>query len=272
MRDGTIRGRVLIVAGSDSGGGAGIQADLKTVTALGAYGATAITALTAQNTETVAEICPVPAAFVARQMSVVLDDLGADCIKTGMMHSTPVIEAVADIIDDLARDITLVVDPVMVSTAGGRLLQQEAMQAFKARLVLRASLITPNIPEAEALTGLTIDDVETMVHAAEMLHTLGAPAALVTGGHLAGDIVCDVLKTDSGIEIFEDRRIETRHNHGAGCTLASGIAAGLAQGMAMIEAIARARAYLRAALRTAPGFGRGNGPVNHCVSVAPFKA
>ncbi len=264
-------GRVLIVAGSDSGGGAGIQADIKTVTALGGYAMTAVTALTAQNTEGVFGVLPVEPGFVARQMSVVLDDLGADCVKTGMLHDAAVIEAVAAAYDEKARDVPLVVDPVMFAKGGHPLLEAEAMAALKSEMVARAAVVTPNLPEAAALAGVAVDTVEDMIRAGETIRTLGAKAVLVKGGHLAGETVVDVLVDDSGIRRFEEPRIDTRHSHGTGCTLASAIAVGLAGGMALAAAVARARSYVRCALRTAPGLGRGHGPLNHGHTVAPFE-
>ena len=266
----TPKGRILVVAGSDSGGGAGIQADVKTVTALGGYAATAITALTAQNTVGVQGISEVAPDFVAQQMESVLADIGADCIKTGMLHSAGIIEAVMDTYERLAPDIPLVVDPVMVTKSGDALLEPEASQALKARLILRATVLTPNVPEAEFLTGMAIASPEDMVEAAVMLATLGPGAILVKGGHLDRPTVHDVLLDEDGIETFESPRIETAHTHGTGCTLASALATGLAQGLGLRDAVARARAYVHAAIVTAPGLGRGHGPLNHGHTVRPF--
>ncbi|AUX20286.1 phosphomethylpyrimidine kinase [Sorangium cellulosum] len=271
-----MNGRVLIVAGSDSGGGAGIQADLKAVTALDAYGATAITALTAQNTRGVAAVLPVPPDFIRRQMELVLDDIGADAIKTGMLHSAEVIEEVARVYDRLGRGAPLVVDPVMVAKGGARLLQPDAEGALRDRLLPRAALLTPNLPEAEALTGAVIDSVDAMRRAAARLLSMGPRAVLLKGGHLPGATVVDVLcvapeaGAQGGERLFEDARIETRATHGTGCTLASAIAAGLAQGLALTPAIARARRYLREAMRAAPGLGHGHGPLNHAHTARPF--
>jgi hydroxymethylpyrimidine/phosphomethylpyrimidine kinase len=252
--------RILIVAGSDSGGGAGLQADLKTVLALGGYGMTAVTALTAQNTLGVHEVLPVPAAFVRRQMRVVLDDLGADAIKTGMLKDAGIIAAVADELPDATP---LVVDPVMIAKGGAALLAQDAVGALKTLLIPLATLLTPNLPEAEALLGRPIPDVAAMQAAGAELRGLGAQAVLVKGGHLPGDRLYDVLVGPERVEIFEGTRIATRDTHGTGCTLASAIATGLGQGLSLSESVARARLYLREAIRTAPGFGQGHGPVNH---------
>ncbi|WP_043364791.1 bifunctional hydroxymethylpyrimidine kinase/phosphomethylpyrimidine kinase [Belnapia sp. F-4-1] len=261
-----MRGRVLIVAGSDSGGGAGIQADIKSVTALGGFAMTAITALTAQNTEGVHGVLPIPTAFIRQQMEVVLADLGADALKTGMLHDSPTIEAVCDA---LPPGIPLVADPVMVAKGGHPLLQPDAVETLKRRLIPRATLITPNLPEAEVLTGLRITTEEEMQAAMPALLALGAGAVLLKGGHLEGPVLVDLLGTPDGVIRFEDARIETRHTHGTGCTLASAIAAGLAQGLSLAEAVARARRYVRAAILAAPGFGRGHGPLNHAVTLGP---
>ncbi len=265
-----MRGRVLIVAGSDSGGGAGIQADIKAVTALGAFAATAITALTAQNTRGVFGVFPVPPAFIAQQMDLVLEDIGADAVKTGMLHSPEVIEAVCLSYERSARGVPLVVDPVMVAKGGAPLLQPEARDALIGRLLPLATLVTPNLPEAEVLAGQTIDSVDAMRRVASRLLRMGPKAVLVKGGHLEGPRVIDVLCTAEGEHLFEDDRIETRSTHGTGCTLASGIAAGIAQGLGVKEAIARARRYLRLAMQSAPGLGGGHGPLNHAVTVNPL--
>ena len=264
-----MKGRVLIVAGSDSGGGAGIQADIKTVTALGGYAAAAITALTAQDTRTVHAVHAVPADFVAEQMRVVLADIGADCIKTGMIHSAPIIEAVAHAAAGYGEGIPLVVDPVLVAKGGASLLEASAMRALGTTLIGRADLVTPNIPEAERLTGLTIATVDDMARAAERIRELGPKAVLVKGGHLSSDEITDLLSHTGGIERFHAHRIESRHTHGTGCTLASAIATGLAQGMGLVDAVTRARRYLRSAIEAAPGYGAGHGPVNHGVTVTP---
>ena len=256
--------RVLIVAGSDSGGGAGIQADIKTVTMLGGFAMTAVTAITAQNTRGVFGVVALDPAFVVRQMELVLEDIGADAIKTGMLHSTAMIDAVADALERFAPDVPLVVDPVMVAKGGASLLESAAEQRLCERLLPRALLVTPNAPEAAALTGLELSSPGDLERAAERLVELGAGAALVKGGHLAGERVVDVLSTRSGLKRrFEGPRLHTAATHGTGCTLASAIAVGVAQGMDLERAIERARAYLVEAMRTAPGLGAGHGPLNH---------
>lgn len=266
------KGRVLILAGSDSGGGAGIQADIKAVSALGGFAMTAITALTAQNTQGVFGIEAVPVPFIRQQIQVVLDDLGADALKTGMLHAVPVIEAVCEEIARRAPGVPLVADPVMVAQSGASLLQPDAVEALTRNLVPLASLLTPNAPEAERLCGLPVADLAGQQRAAEALLRQGAKAVLVKGGHLSGAEVSDVLATPDGVEVLSSPRLETRHTHGTGCTLASAIACGLAQGLALRHAVVRARAYLWQALATAPGFGQGQGPVNHIHTVRPFDA
>jgi hydroxymethylpyrimidine/phosphomethylpyrimidine kinase len=235
-------GRVLIVAGSDSGGGAGIQADIKTVTMLGSYAATAITALTAQNTLGVFGVLPIDPDFVAQQMEVVLTDIGADAIKIGMLHSARIVERVADACEAYAPGVPMVVDPVMVAKGGASLLEPTARDALVGLLFPRAALVTPNVPEAEALTGLKITDEAGLTRAAERLLLRGPSAVLVKGGHLPGETVIDVLATADGARHrFESRRIATRSTHGTGCTLASGIAAGIAEGLTLFDGVARAR-------------------------------
>lgn len=270
-----IHGRVLIVAGSDSGGGAGIQADIKTVTALGGYAMTAITALTAQNTTGVHGIHEVPTDFTRQQIQLVLDDIGADCVKLGMLHSTEVIAAVADELAARAVGVPLVVDPVMVAKGGARLLADDATAALKQHIVPRATILTPNVHEAEALTGLSVTTRDEAAAAAAALLDMGPQAVLLTGGHLdeaAGHVV-DLLQMRGGdAEVFSHERIDTPHTHGTGCTLASAIACGLAQGLGLRDAVQRARRYVLEAIRSNPGFGTGHGPLNHVHTVRPFGA
>jgi hydroxymethylpyrimidine/phosphomethylpyrimidine kinase len=259
----------LIVAGSDSGGGAGIQADIKTVSMLDAYAATAITALTAQNTEGVFGVLPIPPEFIRRQIEVVLDDIGADVVKTGMLHDASVIEAIASVLGERGPAIPIVVDPVMVAKGGARLIEPAAVDALKQLLIGRAELVTPNLQEAEILCGASIADVAEMRTAGEVLLALGCRAALIKGGHLPGETVFDVLVTGTGARVWESARIPTRHTHGTGCTLASAIAAGLAQGLAVERAVDRARTYVHRAITSAPGLGRGHGPLDHAHPLRP---
>lgn len=262
-----MRGRVLIVAGSDSGGGAGIQADIKAVTALGGFAMTAVTALTAQNTLGVQGVHPVPPDFLRLQMRSVLDDLGADAIKTGMLGDAGTVELVAAVLAEHAAGVPLVVDPVMVAKGGASLLAEDAVAHIRRVLLPMAALLTPNLPEAEILAGMTITDEAGMRRAAVALLELGVPAVLLKGGHLAGPEVVDLLATAEGILAFRAARIDSRHTHGTGCTLASAVAAGIAQGMVLADAVGRARGYVRAAIAAAPGFGGGHGPLNHAVTV-----
>lgn len=263
------KGRVLSIAGSDSGGGAGVQADIKTITVLGGYAATAITAITAQNTIGVRDIHHLPLSIIRAQIDAVLADIGADCIKTGMLANADIIEAVCGRLDALAPDIPRVIDPVMVATSGARLMDEAAIAMFRARLIPGAALLTPNIPEAEALTGMRVADIGAMRRAADALLALGPKSVLVKGGHLLGSQVHDLLISAQGVEIMTSARIETKHTHGTGCTLASAIATGLAQGMQLSDAVRRARAYVFEAIRTAPGLGGGFGPLNHGHTVRP---
>ncbi len=262
--------KVLVIGGSDSGGGAGIQADLKTITVLGGYAMSAITALTAQNTLGVSEVMGVPARFVAAQIDAVLSDLGADVIKTGMLYNASVAATVAERCAKLAPQTQLIVDPVMVSSSGHELLSREGREVLLDQLLPRAALITPNLPEASLLTGLDIRSVADLGRAADALLALGASAVLVKGGHLEGDQVVDLLRTADGDEVyFDDERIQTRSTHGTGCTLASAIAAGVAEGLTLRDAVAQARDFVRGALQNAPGLGRGTGPLNHAFAMLP---
>lgn len=265
-----VNGRVLVVAGSDSGGGAGIQADIKTITALGGYAMTAVTALTAQNTEGVNGIVETTGGFVAKQMRMVLKDIGADVIKIGMVPNEDTIESVHYTYMEFAPDIPIVLDPVMMAKGGHPLIDREAIHLVRQHFLLHAHIATPNIPEAEVLTGMEIHTLNDMKHAAEIMITLGCQAVLVKGGHFEGDNLYDVLFSEDGLEVFEDTRIDTPHTHGTGCTLASAIAAGLAQKMTLRDSVVRARAYVREAILSAPGFGKGHGPLNHVHTVAPY--
>lgn len=255
-------GRVLIIAGSDSGGGAGIQADIKTVTALGGYAACAITAVTAQNTLGVHHIHWVPPRVIEAQARAVLDDIGADAVKTGMLGGVQVVERVARLLD-AAPNLPAVIDPVMAAKGGRSLLAHRARQALLALLIPKAALLTPNAPEAAALTGLRIETTDDLRRAGEALLTMGARAVLMKGGHVAGESIIDVLMTGASETTFEGPRLSTRHTHGTGCTLASACATGLAQGLKLEAAVARAWGYTAEAIRRAPGLGAGAGPLDH---------
>ena len=256
------RGRVLIIAGSDSGGGAGVQADIKTVTALGGYAATAITALTIQNTLGVSGVIATPPDAVRAQMQAVLSDIGADAIKTGMLGDKALIETLAEAFEGVAA-IPRVIDPVMAATSGDLLLPRNAVDAVRQLMIPNATLVTPNAHEAEILTGKAVDGINGQRRAAERLLEMGALAVLVKGGHVPGDTIVDVLATQMGERFFDGPRIDTTSTHGTGCTLASGIAAGIARGLTLEDAIALSRAYLTEAICRAPGLGKGHGPVDH---------
>jgi hydroxymethylpyrimidine/phosphomethylpyrimidine kinase len=256
--------RVLIIGGSDSGGGAGIQADIKAVTVLGGFAMTAITALTAQNTQGVHGVIGIDPAFIRRQIDVVLTDIGADAIKIGMLHSVPVIEAVTDALRALALDVPVVLDPVMMAKGGAPLLAPDAIDAVRTLTLPLATVITPNLPEAAALLAIEAATVAAdPAGAGTQLRALGAQAALVKGGHADGPIVRDVLVTDVDAHSFERPRIDTRATHGTGCTLASAFATGIGQRLALVPACERAINYVHQAIQDAPGLGAGHGPLGH---------
>jgi hydroxymethylpyrimidine/phosphomethylpyrimidine kinase len=252
----------LTIAGSDSGGGAGIQADLKTFAAHGVFGTSAITAVTAQNTLGVVAWQAIPADFVTAQIEAVAGDIGADAVKVGMLATAAIVEAVAAAIEALNLP-HVVVDPVMIAKGGDRLLEADAVAAMRAELLARAQIVTPNVPEAEVLAGMPVRSLEDMREAGRRILELGPRVVLVKGGHLEGPESIDVACTAS--ETFDIRRprIDTRQTHGTGCTLSSAIAANLALGLAVRDALERARDYLDGAIRHAPGLGAGHGPLNH---------
>jgi hydroxymethylpyrimidine/phosphomethylpyrimidine kinase len=258
------KGRVLIIAGSDSGGGAGVQADIKTVTALGGYAMTAITAVTVQNTLGVTGVHEVPPEIVRAQIEAVVSDIGADAWKLGMLGSAAHVRTVVEALSAFGAGAPVVVDPVMIAKGGARLLAEDAVALIRDELAPLAAIVTPNAPEAEALTGVEVRDLDGQMNAAEILvEQLGAYAALVKGGHIEGEVIRDVLLTREGYRVFESQRIDTRATHGTGCTLASAIAAYLAQGAALEPAVEKARAYLMEAIRGAPGLGQGHQPLGH---------
>ena len=257
--------RVLIIAGSDSSAGAGIQADLKTAQAFGVYAQTAITAVTAQNTRGVRAVHLVPREIVTAQIEACLSDIGADAIKIGMLGSAKVVKAVAAVLAKRARKIPIVLDPVMVSTSGHSLLAASAVAAMTKELFPLATLITPNIPEAKALAHLKGTKRNEAEAAARKLIAMGAGAALIKGGHATRSTIDDVMVWKGGVEIYAFPRIRTKHTHGTGCTLSTAIACGLAQGISLPLAVGKAREYVQNAIETAPGLGKGRGPLNHAV-------
>ena len=254
--------KALTIAGSDSGGGAGIQADLKTFAAHGVYGMSAITAVTAQNTLGVVDWVALSADFVTAQIEAVVEDIGIDAVKTGMLANAAIVEAVAAAVKGLELP-QLVVDPVMVAKGGDRLLDREAVHAMRNELLPQAHVVTPNIPEAEVLAGMEITSLEHMREAGKRILALGPRVVLVKGGHLAGPESVDIACTRHESVEFRGVRIQTQHTHGTGCTLASAIAANLARGVTEMEAIGAAREYVDGAIRHAPGLGKGHGPLAH---------
>jgi hydroxymethylpyrimidine/phosphomethylpyrimidine kinase len=261
------RGRVLVVAGSDSGGGAGIQADIKTVTALNGYAMSAVTALTVQNTLGVSAIHPAPREIVRRQIEAVIGDIGADVWKLGMLGGVGIVETVADAYGEIGEGVPLVLDPVMIAKGGTALLEEDAIDALKTTLLPIAHIATPNAPEAERLAGVPVADLDGQKRAAEKILEFGASTVLVKGGHVPGDVVRDVFATHTGLAVFEGPRLNTRATHGTGCTLASAIAAGIAQGMDLHAAIVRARTYVANAMLASPGVGAGRQPLGHSWTV-----
>ena len=257
--------RVLSIAGSDSGGGAGIQADLKTMSALGCYGMTAITALTAQNTQGVRGIHGVPAQFLQDQLDAVLQDIGTDAVKIGMLHAPEVVQVVASAMDRYALE-NVVLDPVMVATSGDRLIAEATVGELVRQLFPRAAVVTPNLDEAGLLLGRTIRSADELEQAAQDLLALGAKAVLVKGGHLPGDEVVDLLALADGTRLrLASARIATHNGHGTGCTLSSAIACQLALGHALPDAVQRARQYILGAIAVGADVhtGHGHGPLNH---------
>ena len=254
--------RALTIAGSDSGGGAGIQADLKTFAALGVYGTSAITALTAQNTMGVSAIHAVPAEFVTQQIEAVVGDIGCDAVKTGMLASAAIVEAVAAAIEALDLP-NVVVDPVMIAKGGDRLLHEDAVHALKTALLRHALVVTPNIPEAEVLSGMVIRSLDEMRKAAAIILKLGPASVLVKGGHLEGDDAIDLLLHPPHESLLKAPRLHVRSTHGTGCTFAAALAARLAQGDALDEAARAAKEYVTGAMRHGIAVGRGHQPLGH---------
>lgn len=252
----------LTIAGSDSGGGAGVQADLKTFAAVGVYGTSAFTALTAQNTRGVAGILPVPAEFVTLQIETVVSDLGCDAVKTGMLASAAIVEAVGAAVESLELP-NLVVDPVMVAKSGDRLLDADAVHALKTTLLRLARVVTPNVPEAEALTGLTIATVDDMHAAAKAIARLGPAAVVVKGGHLDGPDAVDVVYDGRQFVDLAGPRIQGRSAHGTGCTFSAALAAHLALGAGIVEAARLAKTYVARAMQDGIPLGGGQRPLDH---------
>ncbi|MBL4601795.1 MAG: bifunctional hydroxymethylpyrimidine kinase/phosphomethylpyrimidine kinase [Emcibacteraceae bacterium] len=263
-----MKGKVLTIAGSDSSGGAGVQADIKTISALGAYAMSSITAITVQDTNMVSEVFPIPAHIVKAQILSVLGDIGADAIKTGMLMSPDIILSVSDALKSYGKNIPLIVDPVMMSTSGHMLLKPHSVNAMISEILPKTTVLTPNLAEAAKLTGTELlKNIDDMRRAADILLKMGPNAVLIKGGHLKGDILTDILVTQNSEKIFSSLRVPGKNNHGTGCTLASAIATGIAQNLTLEEAVARAHSYVHKALEQAPEFGSGCGPINHLVNV-----
>ena len=262
---------VLVIAGSDPSGGAGIQADLKTLTSFGVYGMTAITALTEQNTRGVAGIFEIPLDFVMKQINCCLSDIGANAIKIGMMYNAELINGVYEtldknkIIDD--KKIKIILDPVMVAKGGHRLLKNDAVNALKHFINSANPILTPNIPEAEILTGMKIDNFKDMKIAGEKILNLGASHVILKGGHMNTQIMTDLLMGEKVTHQIETKKIVTKHTHGTGCTMASAIAACLAKSYNIKKAFNKAHFYVNQAIIKSPKFGNGHGPINHSFNI-----
>jgi hydroxymethylpyrimidine/phosphomethylpyrimidine kinase len=262
--------RILIIAGSDSGGGAGIQADIKTVTMFGGHAMTAVTAITAQDTNSVGAIMAVPTGLVIDQIDIVLADLGADAVKIGMIGSPETAEAVSERLSRLDR-VPVVFDPVMVASSGAELADSATIEAFR-KLMAVSRIVTPNAPELAVLSGREVQTLEDMEDAALALCRDTGTAVLAKGGHIRGSSVTDTLVEPGGaITEWESARIETLNTHGTGCTLASAVAAGLGQGRTLGDAVERAREYVQHAIMEAPGFGSGHGPIGHTAGTMPWE-
>jgi hydroxymethylpyrimidine/phosphomethylpyrimidine kinase len=254
----------LTIAGSDSGGGAGIQADLKTFHQYNVHGCSVVTAVTAQNTREVAAVHPIPPEVVRAQLKAVIEDLTPDAVKTGMVVDSSIVLSIEEGLK-LLGDVPYVLDPVMISTSGHRLVDETAQAAIVDRLLPHATVVTPNLPEAEALTGNPVRDLADMRAAGQSIMDLGAAAVLVKGGHLPGAMAVDLLVTPSGEQTWHRPRLRTRHTHGTGCTLSAAIAAALATGCGLADSVDRGLDFVARALSSAPGIGSGHGPLNHFV-------
>ena len=254
--------KVLIIAGSDSSGGAGIQADIKTVTALGSYAMTAITAVTSQNTTGVISISSISGKEISKQIEFSCRDIKPDAIKIGMLHNVDVIKSVLKSINKI-KIKKIIIDPVMTAKSGTKLINEKSIKILKSKLIKKASLITPNIPEAEILTKIKIKTVKNMIHAANILLNLGAKNVLIKGGHLNTKIMQDVLVTKNEVLIFKSKKINTKNTHGTGCTLSSAIATFYSCGKTLKKSCDMAIKYVNHAILTRPKYGKGHGPINH---------
>ena len=261
-----LKSKVLIIAGSDSSGGAGIQADIKTVTALGSYATTAVTAVTAQNTKGVKKIISIPSKIVQKQITMILDDIGTQAIKIGMLHNPDIIKIVYKILKKYKLK-NVVLDPVMIAKGGTKLISNNSIKHLKKIIIPLCTLVTPNIPEAEVLTGYSISTKEDMIKAAKKILSMGSKNVLLKGGHLKNKMIFDILATKKGIKIFKKRKIRTKNTHGTGCTLSSALATCLSQKKNIIKSCKISLKYVDRAITSAPGYGGGFGPLNHLVSL-----
>ena len=265
---------VLVIAGSDPSGGAGIQADLKTLTSFGVYGMTAITALTEQNTNGVFDILEIPIEFVVKQINCCLSDINANAVKIGMLHSADLISAVLEALFNnnivSNKKVNIVLDPVMVAKGGHKLLKENAIDALKNFIKVAQPILTPNIPEAEILTGIKINNLKDMKNAGKEINNLGASHVILKGGHMKALVMTDLLINSSEIHSIETSKIITNHTHGTGCTMASALSASLAKSIDIRQSFEIAHKYVNNAIKTNPKFGRGNGPINHCFNINGF--
>ena len=265
---------VLVIAGSDPSGGAGIQADLKTLTSFGVYGMTAITALTEQNTNGVFDILEIPIEFVVKQINCCLSDINANAVKIGMLHSADLISAVLEALVNnnivSNKKVNIVLDPVMVAKGGHKLLKENAIDALKNFIKVAQPILTPNIPEAEILTGIKINNLKDMKNAGKEINNLGASHVILKGGHMKALVMTDLLINSSEIHSIETSKIITNHTHGTGCTMASALSASLAKSIDIRHSFEIAHKYVNNAIKTNPKFGRGNGPINHCFNINEF--
>jgi hydroxymethylpyrimidine/phosphomethylpyrimidine kinase len=260
-----LKSKVLIIAGSDSSGGAGIQADIKTVTALGSYAMTAVTAVTSQNTKGVKGIVSISKKNLHKQITMVLDDIGTNAVKIGMLHNTSIIKCVYKILKKYKLK-NIVLDPVMIAKGGTKLVQSNSIKYLKKLLLPLCNLITPNIPEAEILTGYSISNKTDMIKAAKKIISMGAKNVLLKGGHLKNKMIFDILVSKKKVKIFPKRKIKTKNTHGTGCTLSSALATCLSQKKSINNACKISLRYVDQAILTAPHYGKGYGPLNHLVS------
>ena len=265
---------VLVIAGSDPSGGAGIQADLKTLTSFGVYGMTAITALTEQNTNGVFDILEIPIEFVVKQINCCLSDINANAVKIGMLHSADLISAVLEALFNnnivSNKKVNVVLDPVMVAKGGHKLLKENAIDALKNFIKVVQPILTPNIPEAEILTGIKINNLKDMKNVGKEIINLGASHVILKGGHMKSRVMTDLLINSSEIYSIETSKIITNHTHGTGCTMATALSASLAKSIDIRHSFEIAHKYVNNAIKTNPKFGSGNGPINHCFNINEF--